>query len=329
MSGSFDYNTLLSLPDNEKIVQLCDLVMIQDRRLTALENMEDVDRTVAFGDDVANLKDVEDPPMIKKSPAKKPTRDPPKPPTSSKKKVWSAEELVLLEQLERKPFDPLKCRRRLFKGPPTSGYGCQCSKSIHENGLCDTHFNNLYGPKAKSKWVEKGTFPNGYYDDPRPSHDLIDGHKFAWHDAEKSTKSKNLKTLANIRKDVSDRFPDLDTSTMKKAELLAKLTEYQEPHPIEEGIPPQLPAQLPEDIPDEKDADWPNPPMQDVKPLPDLELDDNEYYEDVDYQGVTYLSKNDTLFTMEYEVIGTWDKINCVATFTTPEAIDYHETHRE
>ena len=364
MTSMIDHPLLLSLPDNEKIVQLCDIVKTLEDKIIALEEQVYIDRTVAYGDDIAPLKDVEspreplelrlspredqesprEPPQLLASPQlpaspqplaspkeplylspvkhPKPDRDPPKPPPKKKSSGKKKETDEDYAEMEMQPYDPLKCRRRLWKGPSAGGYSCQCQKPVHENGLCLPDYNKLYGTKVNSKWAEKETFPNGYYDDPRPTHDLINGKVLPWHDvrdmSKKSSKksSKNTRSVADLRKEVSEKFPGVDTSKMKKPELLEKLSMKLL---VEEGEPPVImdPQKVQEDIP--------NYPEEELE----LEEDKDDYYEDVDFQGLTYLSKMGILYSMEYEIIGKWDSFNGVAHFDTPEAQAYHDENRD
>jgi len=374
MTSMIDHPLLLSLPDNEKIVQLCDIVKTLEDKIIALEEQVYIDRTVAYGDDIAPLKDVEspreplelrlspredqesprEPPQLLASPQPlashqppaspkeplylspvkhpKPDRDPPKPPPKKKSSGKKKETDEDYAEMEMQPYDPLKCRRRMWKGPSAGGYSCQCQKPVHENGLCLPDYNKLYGPKANSKWAEKETFPNGYYDDPRPTHDLINGKVLPWHDvrdmSKKSSKksSKNTRSVADLRKEVSEKFPGVDTSKMKKPELLEKLSMKL---PVEEGEPPVImdPQKVQEDIPNYPEEDLELEEDTDDYDEDELDLEDiDKCYDDIEYEGVTYLSKMGTMYTIDYVVVGSWDEVNLTWKLTE-DGYEYHEEH--
>ena len=219
--------------------------------------------------------------------------------------------------LSQVPFDPLRCRRRMNY----RGFACQCMKPVHENGLCKSDFNSLYGDKQKPVWAQTSSFPHGYFDDPRPSQDCITGAKISWKSPTSSIDSKSLPELRNL---VSRKFPQMNQNTLKKTKKsnLISLLES----PVEEAIPPHEavpPIKVQPVLENNLSVD---PPLDD--PDGDLQEDDTIYYDDVSFEGVDYLVKASTLFSTNYEEIGNWDTTNLIATFSIKDALISHNENR-
>ena len=302
------------LTTDEKVVQLTDIVQQVLIRITDLED-ELRAKTVAFDADVANMDDVAD---VPDADAKK-----------------SDEELSLMG------FDPAKCRRRKYAG----GWGCQCQKSIFENGLCKADYNALYGPDAKETGTaspEKETFSHGYHDDIRPAENLVSGgaHRWRGSDGEFPSKSGAKKavtakvakkpkgpSIAEIRAEISELEPDMDITGMKKSELIGILEGLKKNQEIPEVVPevPEVVPEVPEAVPEV-------PQDLQAEPGDDLTSDDDEElgeYDDIEYQGVEYLTRHGKLFSAEFEEIGTWDDVLRVPTFTNATAKADHEENMD
>ena len=319
------------LTTDEKVVQLTDIVQQVLTRITDLED-ELRAKTVAFDPDVANMDDVADVPDAdaKKSPKKSPKNVPKKSKNKSPEKSPKKSD----EELSLMGFDPAKCRRRKYAG----GWGCQCQKSIFENGLCKADYNALYGPDAKETGTaspEKETFSHGYHDDIRPDENLVSGgaHRWRGSDGEFPSKSGAKKavtakvakkpkgpSIAEIRAEIAELEPDMDITGMKKSELIGILEGLKKNQEIPEVVPevPGVVQEVPQDLEEELGDD--------------LASDDDEAlgeYDDIEYQGVEYLTRQGKLFNADFEEIGTWDDVLRVPTFTNATAKEDHEENMD
>jgi len=332
------------------VSQQADTICQHERKIQSLLDADAA--TVAFGDDIAQINDPifeethevtrdilqgspRNPPVLLKSPKDNPkeiidnpkdTQEIPKelpennlyPLESSTLSIKSLSKNKDFKTLSQVPFDPLRCRRRMnYKG-----FSCQCMKPVHENGLCKSDFNSLYGDKQKPLWAQKSTFPHGYFDDPRPSHDFITGAKISW---KSTTSSLDSKSLSELRDLVSRKFPQMNQNTLKKTKKsnLISLLES----PVEEAEPPH------EAVPPIKvEPALDNPPQHDTHQedtlQDELQEDDTLYYDDVSFEGVDYLVKGSTLFSTNYEEIGNWDTTNSIATFSNKDALSSHNENR-
>jgi len=341
---TLNMENLDTLDTDGKAVQVTDMVNIHGdilgkllTRMTELEAevarmaaaMEDDNKTQAFDPDVANMADVADVPDEVGTPKKPetPKKKSPKKEKTPKKEKPSCEELALLG------FDPSKCRRRIYN----QGWGCQCQKNVFESRLCKADYNALYGDKKKETKTaspEKDTFAHGYADEPRPDTDPITGNAHRWRDAdgefpakkkgkkaspktdspkkEKGEKKMKSPSVPELRAEILALAPEKDLKGMKKKELVGLLEYLQKPQEVpevEEGIPEAVP-EVPADLEEELEA----------------ELDE---YDDVEYQGVDYLAKDDKLFNGNFELIGEWDADAMVATFSTDEETAKHLAEKD
>ena len=344
---TMDLENLSTLNTDNKVVQMTDMIQIHGEILTKLLKRIDEleaevarqgsvidaeDKTVAMDlADVANMEDVEDFPEQVPGTPKKPVT-PKKPKKSQPKK----EEKLSCEELFKLPFDPTKCRRRLYN----EGWGCQCQKDVFENGLCRVDYNTLYGEKkkeSKTASAEKEIFAHGYADEPRPDTNPITGDSHRWRDdngdfpAKKGKKTSPKKDASNKKKSPSvselrEAIMALDSNQvltgLKKSELVALLETLQKPQEVpevEEGVPVAV-AEVVQEV------------EEVAQPPADLEEeigDDLGEYIDVEFQGVDYLVKGDKLFNGNFEEIGMWDSDTKVATFTTDEAKDKHLAEKD
>ncbi len=332
------------------VSQQADTICQHERKIQSLLDADAA--TVAFGDDIAQINDPifeetleeiqethegspRNPPVLLKSPKEiidhpKDTQDIPKelpennlyPLESSALCVKSLSKNKDFKTLSQIPFDPLRCRRRFWK----EGFSCQCIKPVHENGLCKSDFNSLYGDKQKPKWAQKSTFPHGYFDDPRPSHDCITGQKIPW---KSSTSSLDSKSLSELRDLVSRKFPQMNQNTLKKTKKSQLISLLESP--VEEAIPPQeavppIKVEPPLDNPPQHDTHQEDTLQDELQD--ELQEDDTLYYDDVSFEGVDYLVKGSTLFSTNYEEIGNWDTTNFIATFSNKDALNSHNENR-
>jgi len=351
------------LPPDQKVVQVTDMVNVHGdvlgellTRIMELEAevarlgavIEPDDKTQAYDPDLANMADFEDVPGpgTPKKPVtpKKSKKSPPKKSPPKKDKLSS-------EDLFNLPFNPTKCRRRIYN----DGWGCQCQKDVFESGLCRVDYNTLYGEKkkeSKTASAEKEIFAHGYADEPRPDTNIITGDSHRWRDADgefpakkgkksspdspkKETGGKKMKSpsVPELREKILDLAPEKDLKGMKKKELVGLLEYLQKPQEVpevEEGVP----VPVAEVVPQDEEAVPPVEETGDAVPeIPaDLEEeidDDLDAYDEVEYQGVEYLVKGDNLFNVDFELIGMWDSDTMVATFATNEAKDKHSAEKD
>ena len=298
-------DNLSILNTDEKIVQMCDVINLMDARIKELEadlcRLKDDNHTIAMGDvgDVGNLDDFKGldlPPIdldahevkeVKKAAVKEAAVK-----KAAVKKVKNAklsnEDMAQLSQL---PYDPMRCRRRLWNG----GYGCQCGKDVYENGLCEVDYNKLYhDTKKKDAWAEKETFPEGYYDEDKSSLDLITGKWKGWKGIDKPKKASK-KAPKKPSKKVLNVLPEAPQEVVIQ--------------------PPEAPQEVVIQPPDEGIG-------YDLEEELGDELDE---YDDFEYQGVMYQVKNDILYTVNWEEIGTVE--GRVAIFKDEGARQAHDEH--
>ena len=142
----------------------------------------------------------------------------PETPKKPKKSQPKKEEKLSCEELFKLPFDPTKCRRRLYN----EGWGCQCQKDVFENGLCRVDYNTLYGEKkkeSKTASAEKEIFAHGYADEPRPDTNPITGDSHRWRDENGDFPAKKGKKTSP-KKDASDKQRE---SSCNKRRRICKL----------------------------------------------------------------------------------------------------------
>ncbi len=348
-----------TLNTEQKAVQVTDMVNVHGdilanllKRIEELEDqvarMEEVNdsdnKTQAFDPDLANMADVEDVPDPIGTPKKPHTPKKKSPKKKSPKKL--VEGTPSPKDLSMLPFNPTKCRRRLYN----KGWGCQCQKEVFENGLCKVDYDAIYGEKkkeSKTSSSEKQVFAHGYADEPRPDQNPITGDSHRWRNADgefpqkKSNKTSNAeeapkkksKGVADIRKEILTLSPEKELKGIKKKELLEILADLQK-----HQVPPQLDvphveATVEEDVPHAEATVEEDVPQVGELLSHDLEEelgDELDEYDDVVYQGVEYLVKGlDVLCNTSFEIIGKWDHKTLVATFDSPEAQKSHEEHKE
>jgi len=305
---SIQMENLKGLTVEEKMVQLLDVVGLMETRIAELE--EEVarlgsldDKTVACGDDVANLDDFEEgePPLkvVKevKFAEKVEVKEVKKKEKKGKKEKKETNEDYM--EASKMPYDPLKCRRRVWRG----GFGCQCNKPVFEMGLCKGDHGKLYGDKKKVEWSEKETFPEGYYDEPLQMVNLITGKSQAWKDPE-----TGLKFGAKKKKE-------------KKEKKVVK-------EEAEEGVPPVVKAVVVPEVPEEV-PEVPDVPYELDEELGDINEEDDraeeDQYDEFEYQGVGYMLKGPQVFTVNFQHVG--HLVGQVVEFKDEESQKYHENH--
>jgi hypothetical protein len=273
----------------------------------------------------------------------------------------AAEEPVVQEVAEvaNPLYDVSLCRRRNWGG----GDGCQCKRKVFEESLCKGCFNQILGESPKPEWAEKGTFPHGYIDEPRPSNDLITGKKHKWNDGPGGKKGpkvqkekKKAQKKAPKKKDLSkpqivEELLSLGYTEVKgknKAELKKTLEALKEAPvaeaPVAEAPVAEAPvAEAPVDEePDAPVADEePDAPVAEggvmhpvIPPLnEDFELpqDKGDYPDEMDeyivYQGVEYGLKDGTVYNGNVDAIGKWDFF--IITFISDDAAQAHAEHED
>jgi len=323
---SIQMENLKGLTVEEKMVQVLDVVGLMETRIAELE--EEVarlgsldDKTVACGDDVANLDDFEEgePPLKEEKVVKFSEKVEVKEVKEVKKKGKKEKKETNEDYMEasKMPYDPLKCRRRVWRG----GFGCQCNKPVFEMGLCKGDHGKLYGDKKKVEWSEKETFPEGYYDEPLQMVNLITGKSQAWKDPE-----TGLKFGAKKKKE-------------KKKEKKEKKVVKEE---AEEGVPPVVKAvvvpEVPEEVPEvpeevmevpEEVMEVPEVPYELEEELGDINEEDDraeeDQYDEFEYQGVGYMLKGPQVFTVNFQHVG--HLVGQVVEFKDEESQKYHENH--
>jgi len=257
---------------------------------------------------------VPQPELVEEPKAKKPKANKP----VEKKKPASPKEKVDPKTLHNAPFDPTKCRRRNWR----DGFNCQCERAVYEGGLCKGDYN---------KFTKDGLLPHGMYDEEKPLVNPKGGaHKWRDEDGEYPVKGKAPKSPKTEKKpkvvQETGPYDSLTVSELKvklkelnlgvggkKSDLIERLTLAEKADvPVDAPADP-LPeghAEQPAGPPDE-DAQVQENQLEEDKILPDgddeLDEDDAEItYEHLEYEGVTYLRKDDVVFNMDYEEIGTW-----------------------
>jgi len=151
---------------------------------------------------------------------------------------------VSYEELEKLPFNPLKCEARLEK----HGYAIQCTRNPFEGGcLCKTHMNQL--SKVHKEGGEGKDLPYGRFNQPRPDVTLDKGNPISWGPKKGRSKSPKDKTSAPVPKlKVGEMRDYLATRVavtafrgMKKKELTAL---YMSEKSKEEATPPSSPGSV-------------------------------------------------------------------------------------
>jgi len=305
---SIQMENLKGLTVEEKMVQVLDVVGLMETRIAELE--EEVarlgsvdDKTVACGDDVANLDDFEEgePPLKEEKVVKFSEKVEVKEVKEVKKKGKKEKKETNEDYMEvsKMPYDPLKCRRRVWRG----GFGCQCNKPVFEMGLCKGDHGKLYGDKKKVEWSEKETFPEGYYDEPLQMVDLITGKPKAWKDPETGLKFGAKKKEKKEKKEA-----------VKQG--------------AEEGVPPVVKAVVVPEVPEEV-PEVPEVPYELEEELGDINEEDDraeeDQYDEYEYQGVGYMLKGPQVFTVNFQHVG--HLVGQVVEFKDEESQKYHENH--
>ena len=294
------------------MVQVLDIVGLMETRIAELE--EEVarlgsveDKTVACGDDVANMEDFEegDPPVKEEKVVKEVVKKEVK-----KKEVKKKEKKEKKETNEdhmeasKMPYDPLKCRRRVWRG----GFGCQCNKPVFEMGLCKGDHGKLYGEKKKEEWSEKETFPEGYYDEPLQMVNLITGKSQAWKDPDTGLK------FGAKKKEKKE----------KKEKKVVKKKEAEEGVPPVVGDVPVVKAVVEEAVVEDQEV-----PYELEEELGEINEEDDraeeDQYEEFEYQGVGYMLKGPQVFTVNFQHVG--QLVGMVVEFKDEESQKYHENH--
>ena len=290
------------------MVQVLDIVGLMETRIAELE--EEVarlgsveDKTVACGDDVANMEDFEegDPPVKEVKVVKEVKKKEVKKKEKKEKKETNEDHM----EASKMPYDPLKCRRRVWRG----GFGCQCNKPVFEMGLCKGDHGKLYGDKKKVEWSEKETFPEGYYDEPLQMVDLITGKPKSWKDpdtglkfgAKKKEKKKVVKKVKKAEEGVPPVVGDVP---------VVKAVVEEAVEAVEEAVDQVVPYELEEELGEINEED---------------DRAEEDQYEEFEYQGVGYMLKGPQVFTVNFQHVG--QLVGQVVEFKDEESQKYHENH--
>ena len=131
---------------------------------------------------------------------------------------------VSYEEMEKLPFNPLKCEARLEK----HGYAIQCTRNPFEGGcLCKTHMNQL--SKVHKECGEDKDLPYGRFNQSRPDVTLDKGNPISWGPKKGRSKSPKDKTsvvvpklkVGEMRDYLATRVAVTAFRGMKKKELTA------------------------------------------------------------------------------------------------------------
>ena len=186
---------------------------------------------------------------------------------------------VSYEEMEKLPFNPLKCEARLEK----HGYAIQCTRNPFEGGcLCKTHMNQL--SKVHKECGEDKDLPYGRFNQSRPDVTLDKGNPISWGPKKGRSKSPKDKTsvvvpklkVGEMRDYLATRVAVTAFRGMKKKELTAL---YMSEKSKEEATPPSSPgsdanSSQVETSSDQVVEDQPNTP--ETEEVPKDETDDGK-----------------------------------------------------
>jgi hypothetical protein len=360
-----DMENMMTLTTDEKVVQMCDMFHMMDERIKELEadmrkmKMEDENKTQAYEGDIANMNDFEEGPGTPRKAQEEPRKEEEEPKEEVKKKEVKKKEVKKkevkkkepkkqkvqltdeekVEEMKAKsllPYDPLKCRRRLWNG----GHGCQCGKPVHENGLCKVDYGKLYDEEKKKKdWAEKETFPEGYYDEEKSPSNMITGKWNGWKGMEKPAKVSKKKVS---KKKEQEQVEEVKKKDMEKKEQVEEVKEKVEEvkeqvEEVKEQVEEEVKEQVEEEVKKEPlgvgmeamieeamiEAEHPYDLEEELGSEEDL--DEQDMYDDFEYQGVMYQVKGKILYTVNFEEIGTCD--GEIAIFMNEEIKATHDEH--